>query len=119
MLSQLARCYHLSLQLIGLNPKQVQLSIGGCIVLQHYRVMNELERINTIFEWLGNGGRVKMVRELKTNAGQVFAAGEELRLVRLEPSLVDHSFIAVFESEANTAKIIRIRETSFDRLEPI
>jgi len=81
--------------------------------------MNELERINAIFEWLGNGGRVKMVRELKTNAGQVFASGEELRLVRLEPSLVDHSFIAVFESEANAGKIIRIRETSFDRLEPI
>lgn len=97
----------------------MQLNGYGCIAIQHYRAMNELERINTIFEWLGNGGRVKMVRELKTNAGQVFAAGEELRLVRLEPSLVDHSFIAVFESETTAGKIIRIRETSFDRLEPI
>ncbi|RJF95235.1 hypothetical protein D3871_17475 [Noviherbaspirillum saxi] len=82
-------------------------------------LMNELEKINVIFEWLGNGGRVRMVREMRTHGGQVFAAGEALRLLRLEPSLVDHSYVAIFESEEVANKIIRIRETSFDWIEPL
>jgi hypothetical protein len=81
--------------------------------------MNALERINIIFEWLANGGRVQVRRELKTNGGDVFVVDEVLRLAKLEPSLVDHSYVAVFQSERNGAKLIRVKETDLDSVEPL
>lgn len=62
---------------------------------------------------------MRLARELKTNAGQIFHVGEIVRLLKLEPSLVDHSYIAVFESEITAGKIIRIKETLFDAVCPI
>lgn len=80
--------------------------------------MDELHDTNGIFDWVANGGRFRVVRDMKTNGGHVFAAGETVRLVRLEPSLVDHSYVAVCESDLAAGKLIRIRETMFDAVEP-
>jgi hypothetical protein len=81
--------------------------------------MRELLGTSIILDWLANGGRMRMLRELKTNAGEIFQPGETVKLIKLEPSLVDHSYVAVCESEITLGKTIRIKETLFDAVEPI
>lgn len=79
----------------------------------------DMQEPNQILDWLANGGRLRILRELRTNGGQVFRVGETLRLTRIEPTFVDHSYAFFCESEGVPGKTICIQETQFDAILPL
>lgn len=61
--------------------------------------------VGKIGSWLWHGGRLRLLKQVNTNGGKVFEAGEIVRLVRLEPYGVDSTLAVLhFASEVDLTK---------------